>query len=265
MNDDLTAASIAAQRRTQVLGRQLEIHSTLPSTNTRAVELARQGAAEGTLILAEEQTAGRGRLGRRWWASGGSALLLSLILRPPLRPHQAQRSTMLCALGIVAGIARVSGLRTRIKWPNDIIYRGAKLGGLLTELGLAGALLDYVVVGVGINVNLDVAALPPMATPATSICAEVGGPVSRLELLLAILDEIEVRYERLKGGWSPHDEWRSLLATLGAAVQVTGDGEVLEGLAEDVDEDGALLVRTREGIRQRILAGDVTLRKHPAE
>jgi len=260
MDDTLSLATIRARLTTCLIGRNLELYEEIDSTNTRAVALARAGAPEGTLVLAEEQTAGRGRMGRRWHAPKGSSLLMSLILRPPLLPRQAQRATMIVSLAAVQVIAQVSGLKAEVKWPNDVVLGGKKVGGILTELGLRGEQLDYTVVGLGLNVNLDTSALPDLMAPATSLSAEAGRPISRLELLLALLEGIEARCERLLSGWSPHEEWREHLATLGQFVQVSTADEVIEGVAEDVDADGALQVRTQDGTLRSVLVGDVTLR-----
>jgi len=260
MDDTPILASIQARLTTRLIGRNLELYEKIDSTNTRAVALARAGAPEGTLILAEGQTAGRGRMGRHWHAPKGSSLLVSLILRPPLLPRQAQRATMIVSLAAIQAIAQVSGLRTQVKWPNDVVLGGKKVGGILTELGLRGEQLDYAVVGLGLNVNLDISSLPDLIAPATSLSAEAGRTISRLELLLALLEGVETRYERMLAGWSPHEEWREHLATLGQFVQVGTVDEVIEGLAEDVDADGALQVRTHDGTLRSVLVGDVTLR-----
>ncbi len=262
MDDALTLAAIRARLTTRLIGRNLELYETIDSTNTHAVALARAGAPEGTLVLAEEQTAGRGRMGRRWHAPRYSSLLLSLLLRPPLLPRQAQRATMIVSLAAMRAIAQVSGLRAQVKWPNDVVLGGKKVGGILTELGGRGEQLDYAVVGLGLNVNLNVSGLPDLMYPATSLSTEAGRPISRLELLLALLQEIEAYYGRLLEGWSPHEEWREHLATLGQFVQVGTADEVVEGLAEDVDADGALQVRMKDGILRSVLVGDVTLRGH---
>jgi BirA family biotin operon repressor/biotin-[acetyl-CoA-carboxylase] ligase len=187
---------------------------------------------------------------------------MSLLLCPRLAPMQAQRLTMICSLATVEAIGRVSGLRAEIKWPNDIQIAGKKVGGVLTELGLSARQLDYAIVGIGLNVNLDVVALPELMTPATSLMTEAGRPVSRLDLLMALLEEAEMRYDRLQEGWSPHAEWREHLATLGQPVRAGTPEEVIEGVAEDVDADGALLVRIHDGTLRRVLVGDVTLRGH---
>ena len=260
LGDRLTPEAIHARLDTRCVAQHLELYQEIDSTNLRAVTLARQGAPDGTLVLAEAQTRGKGRLGRRWFAPPGSSLLMSLLLRPNLALPQAPRMTMICSLGIVQGIARTTGLQARVKWPNDIVLGGKKLGGILTELGATGTRLDYVVVGMGLNVNLDLATLPEVMSPPTSLQFEMGQAVSRLELLLAILGGIDRRYQRLLAGWSPHEEWRQHLDTLGRQVSVGTAGEAIEGLAEDVDADGALIVRCGSGERRRVLVGDVTLR-----
>lgn len=260
MRDALSREAILSRLTTHVIGRSLEVHERIDSTNARAVALARSGAPDGTLVLAEWQHEGRGRLGRRWFSPPGSSLLMSLVLRPCLAPRQAQRATMICSLAAVEAIAQVTGLTAQLKWPNDITVGDRKLGGVLTELGLEGRQLTYVVVGMGLNVDLDVSALPEIMAPATSLLKELGHRVSRVDLLIAVLREVEVRYDRLAAGWSPHSEWRDHLATLGQRVQVRSCGSLVEGTAEDVDADGALLVRTDRGELRSVVVGDATLR-----
>jgi BirA family transcriptional regulator, biotin operon repressor / biotin---[acetyl-CoA-carboxylase] ligase len=269
IRDALSRSTIIAGLTTHTIGRAIEYHRQIDSTNTRAVELARAGAPEGTLVLAEEQTAGRGRLGRQWHAPAGSSLLFSLILRPDLAPSQAQRATMIVSLAAVEAIDAVTRLHAAVKWPNDVLVNGRKVGGVLTELGAgASSRLDYVVVGMGLNVNLAVEDLPEVMTPATSLMREAGQRVSRLSLLLALLERVEYHLERMRRGRSPHEAWRRRLATLGQHVVVGTPEESIEGLAVDVDADGALLVRIVDGEADaqlvRILAGDVTLRGHTA-
>jgi BirA family biotin operon repressor/biotin-[acetyl-CoA-carboxylase] ligase len=227
---------------------------------TRAGQLAEEGAAEGTMVIADQQTAGRGRLRRGWWAPAGTSLLLSLIFRPPLLPSQAQRLTMICSLSVCEAVERVGGVRAQVKWPNDVLVGERKLCGILTELGIQGSRLDFAVVGIGINVNLDLRDAPSFLAPATSLLQETGRPVSRLALLSALLGHIERRYLELRQGRSSHTEWADRLATLGHEVQVTSGVEQQIGLAVGVDQDGALLLRLEGGQQRRVLAGDVTLR-----
>jgi BirA family biotin operon repressor/biotin-[acetyl-CoA-carboxylase] ligase len=167
---------------------------------------------------------------------------------------------MICSLAIADAIEGLTSLPVDLKWPNDILIRGKKAGGILTELGTMGRHLDYVVVGMGLNVNLAVFALPELSRMATSLSQELGHEVARLELLCRILEGIETRYNSLRRGESPHEEWAARIINLGCVVQVTTADEVLVGLAEGVDADGALILHTPDGQRKRILAGDVTLR-----
>ncbi len=261
----LSAESIEKGLTTVFMGRKTIYYHSIGSTNDVARELAARGAPEGTLVIADEQTAGQGRLGRRWLAPPGTSLLMSLLFRPRfLAPYQAQRLTMVCSLAVVEAIEAVTGLAAAIKWPNDIVVQGKKTGGILTELGATGERLDYAVVGLGLNVNLDfgaVEAMGELAATATSLSQELGQEVSRLALLWRILESVEGRYQRLQAGELPHDEWASHLITLHNHVLVDTPQGVVEGWAEGVDADGALLLHTNCGERQRVLAGDVTLRK----
>jgi BirA family biotin operon repressor/biotin-[acetyl-CoA-carboxylase] ligase len=257
---ELSAASITAGLKTKLIGQSIVYCSSVGSTNEVLKELAAQGAPEGTLVIADEQTAGKGRLGRKWLAPPGTSLLLSLLFRPDLAPNQAPRLTMICSLAIADAIEGLTGLPVGLKWPNDIFIRGKKAGGILTEAGTTGGRLDYVVVGMGLNVNLAISALPELRGMATSLSQELGQEVSRLELLWRILEGIETRYKSLRRGESPHGEWAARLINLGRQVQVTTPHGVLAGWAEGVDADGALVLRTPDGQRERVLAGDVTLR-----
>jgi BirA family biotin operon repressor/biotin-[acetyl-CoA-carboxylase] ligase len=231
------------------------------STNDDARRLAVAGAPDGSLVLADYQSAGRGRLDRSWDAPAGSGLLLSLLFRPALAARDIQHLTMLCGLATADAIEAQLGLRAGLKWPNDVLIGERKVGGILTEVELDGEHVEFVIVGIGLNVNLDVAALPgPLLARATSLSAELGRPVARLPLLLALLAGIEARtIALLSGGAGPHREWSARLVTTGRPVVVdTGEGE-WTGIAEGVDEDGALLVRPPGGEPRRVIAGDVTL------
>lgn len=257
---ELSVEGIKQGLKTDLIGRSVVYYSSIGSTNEVLKELAHQGAPEGTLVIADEQTAGKGRLGRKWLAPPGTSLLLSLLFRPNITPHQASRLTMICSLAIADAIEGLTGLSVGLKWPNDVFIRGKKAGGILTESGTMGQHLDYVVVGMGLNVNLDLSALPELRDMATSLSQELGREVPRLGLLWTILEGIEARYKSLRSGQSPHEEWAARLVNLGREVQVTTPGEVLAGWAEGVDADGALILRTPDGQRRRVLGGDVALR-----
>ena len=279
----LDFSTIQSALTTQVFGRELAVLPRTGSTNDVAKDLAARGAPEGTVVVADEQTAGRGRLARRWLAPPRTSLLCSLLFRPDLPPIQAQRLTMLCSLAAADAIEQVAGLQVHLKWPNDLVVKSQlanrksavrnlhspfsilysptwrKLAGILTETGITGERLDFAVVGIGINVNVGPEALPTLAPDATSILAEVGCPVDRVALLVAFLAGVERRYQGLRAGESPYREWAVRLATLGQPVEVSTPAGVLAGVAESVDEDGALLLRLPDGGWRRLLAGDVTL------
>jgi BirA family biotin operon repressor/biotin-[acetyl-CoA-carboxylase] ligase len=262
--DSLSAERIERGLGTSLVGRNLLFLAEAGSTNDEASRLARAGAPNGTLVVADYQVSGRGRLARRWLAPPGSSLLISLVLRPDLEPSQAQRLTMICGLAAATAVESETGLHVDIKWPNDLLCRGAKVGGILTELVLTGEQIDFGVVGLGLNVNLEPSQLGDnLLMPVTSLSHELGRPVSRVSLLWAYLREVETRYVALETGRSPVEEWSDRLTTLGQQVKVTGIDGVLEGQAEDVDADGALLVRITDGGLHRIVAGDVTLREEP--
>jgi BirA family biotin operon repressor/biotin-[acetyl-CoA-carboxylase] ligase len=263
--EPLSAESISRGLDTGYVGHNLVFSATAGSTNSIARRLAREGAPEGTLVITEYQSAGRGRLDRRWQAPPGTSLLLSLLFRPDLAPHQVQRLTMICGLATVDAIEAETGLPVGLKWPNDLVYGGAKLGGILTEIELAGSRVDSVVVGIGLNVNLEPDQLSgPLMMSATSLAREIGAPVARLPLLLALLSAVEARYGAVVAGHSPHHEWAAKLTTIGQPVAVHSADSELHGIAESVDADGGLRVRLPDGSLQTVLAADVSLRSRGA-
>ncbi len=261
--DVLTVDRLAADLPTRRLGRPAHVFDALPSTNTWLMEQARQGAPEGALALADVQTAGKGRLGRVWQSPTGAGLLFSLLFRPapPATPGQTM---MAVAVGLVDGLAAHLGVAARLKWPNDILLDGGKLAGLLGESSTDRDGQVLAVIGCGLNVNLapaDFPPPPPGGTPPSSLLAALGHPVERVPLLHALLLGIETHYESLRAGQSPYADWRRLCATLGQPVAAQGVGGTVEGVAEDVAEDGSLLVRRADGTLTAVAAGDVTLRR----
>ena len=273
---DLSAEAIAAALTTRRLGRPVLYFPRTGSTNDVAHERAAAGAAEGLLVIADEQTAGRGRLDRRWWAPPGSSLLMSLLLRPALPPDQAGQLTMCLGLAAVEAIEAVTGLRPALKWPNDLLLEDRKLGGMLTELRLEGERLAYAVLGLGVNVNVTFDerrtgsdgrrrhssfVLRPssdLADTAISLSMVLGHPVDRLALLAALLARCEAWYERALAGESPHAAWAARLDTVGRRVTVATTTGSVAGMAVGVTPEGALLVRDDDAAEHVIWSGDVT-------
>jgi BirA family biotin operon repressor/biotin-[acetyl-CoA-carboxylase] ligase len=254
VNNDISPASILKELSTQFVGRRILYFPAIPSTMNEAKKAARAGAAEGTIIIAEEQTVGRGRLGRGWLSPRGN-IALSLIIRPTL--EQLPRLNMVASLAIVHCIENVTGLKAEIKWPNDILIGGKKVCGILVESALRGGSVDWAIIGIGINIDLAASLLSEFG--ATSLCYELGHEVSRLELLKCLLGELERFYLALRSGEPIHEEWRKRLVTLGKMVRLKSAGVVEEGYAEAVDEDGYLLLRRPDGNLIRIAGGEATL------
>ena len=266
----LSAVTIQRNLTTRIFGHPVYYYPKIDSTNTALKSLANAGAPEGTLAIANEQSAGRGRFKRRWRAPGGSSLLTSLLFRPVfLPPSRAQHLMMLCALAAADAVAAETGISADLKWPNDLMHKGRKLAGFLSEMSFSGSKLEWVVVGMGLNVNLNFSAFSkpdqdsniPLAQTAVSLQMITGHQVSRLPLLRAYLAGVEQRYSALQAGASPYAEWRARLTTLGQKITVSGSSSILRGLAKDVAEDGTLLLKPAGGQVKRVAAGDVSIAK----
>ncbi|MCL0087784.1 biotin--[acetyl-CoA-carboxylase] ligase [Dehalococcoidia bacterium] len=257
--DSLLPEEIKAGLRTNLLGQQIAYHRELTSTQDAAKALAAQGANEGTIVVAETQAAGRGRIGRGW-ASPPGGVYLSIILRPAIKPSEALRFPLIAGVAVAQAIEQLTGLKPRLKWPNDVILEGRKAGGILSEMSAEMDRINYIVIGMGINVNTERAHFPEeIAGIATSLREECGKEVSRVQLVQEILAQLESLYEDFQiSGFEPiRERWKALSNTIGARVSVRGEREQVEGAAIDIDEDGALILRKANGALERVIAGDV--------
>ena len=256
--DSLSPAAITRNLATKFIGQRVIYYPSLPSTMAVAREEAQNRAPEGTAVIADEQTAGRGRMGRVWRSPKGS-IALSVILYPDV--GYLPSLIMVASLAVVHSIELVAGLKPQVKWPNDVLIADKKVCGILVESRVRGNIVDYSIIGIGVNINLDPAHLGEVLPPATSLSQELGREVSRQDVVRQLLLETDRLYLSLLAGGSVYEEWRDRLVTLGRRVTVTWAKTRYEGVAESVDRDGSLLLRRADGSLTRIVAGDVTLRE----
>ncbi|MFZ5571402.1 MAG: biotin--[acetyl-CoA-carboxylase] ligase [Thermodesulfobacteriota bacterium] len=259
-SEHLLPDEIRDRLHTRVMGRG-GIH-TFPladSTNTLAKDLADHGALEGTIVLAETQTGGRGRKGRSWFSPEREGIYLSLILRPDISPFEVQGITLLSAVALTDSLGRRTSLKAAIKWPNDVFVGSRKIAGILTETSSEMDITNYVVVGLGVNVNTR--RFPePLDRSATSLFLETGRHFSRVELLRDFLEEFETLYlsAQSRGFAGVFDRWRSLTNTIGRRVRITMHQGSRSGIVRDIDTDGALMITDDQGRTSRILSGDLS-------
>ncbi|MBT9140985.1 MAG: Bifunctional ligase/repressor BirA [Dehalococcoidia bacterium] len=247
--------------KANIFGKQIYYQRTIDSTNRLARELAAAGEPEGTLILSEEQLSGRGRLGRSWLSPAGG-IWFSLIVRPPLPLYKAQLMTLLAVVAAVEATQKTSGLSPGIKWPNDLLLGGRKLAGILTEVSAEMERVNYLVLGIGLNANLSAEHFQgELADSATSLLLETGQLVSRVRWMQNFLTVFEQAYlvAKEQGFASVIACWRRYSVTLGQNVIVISGGRSVHGTALDIDEQGALLVKTAAG-QEAFLAGEVSLK-----
>ncbi len=257
-DENLSANEITQGLETRFIGQRVLYFPSVTSTNEMAKQEARQGAAAGTVIITGEQTKGKGRLKRAWLTPQGN-IALSIILYPEI--FCLPSLIMLASLAVVHSIEEVTGLKSQIKWPNDVLINGKKVCGILIESDVQGNTVNYSVIGIGINVNLKPTDFPEIQPTATSLYNELDIEVSRLSVVRHLLAEMESLYLVVSTGGSIYKEWREKLVTLGQSVRVTAGEAIYEGVAESVAGDGSLLLRSLDGRLTKIVAGDVTLRE----
>jgi BirA family biotin operon repressor/biotin-[acetyl-CoA-carboxylase] ligase len=257
VEDSLSPASITHNLETHFVGQRVIYYPSLTSTIEVAKQEAQRGAVEGTVIIADEQTAGKGRIKRVWLSPKGN-IALSIILYPSVA--YLPFLIMLASLAVVHSIEAATGLKSQLKWPNDVLINERKVCGVLIESNVRGDIVDYTIISIGVNVNLRLCDFPEIQPTATSLSDELGRDVSRLSLIRCLLVEVERLYLALPTKNSIYEEWRDNLVTLGRRVRVKSGEAIDEGVAESVATDGSLLLRHSDGSLTKVVAGDVTLR-----
>lgn len=255
--EEYTPQSISAGLPTAVVGRTIFVHQTLTSTMDEALKLARAGADDGTVVIADTQTAGKGRFDRRWLSESGASILMSVILKPTV--DELPNLNMGISLAILRAIRRYPGVRGTIKWPNDIKINDLKLCGTLLDSYFDKSKLEFSIAGIGLNVNLDTSKYSDISRLATSLSTITGTEVSRLKVLQCLLEELDVNYREAKQNVSFFSEWRSNISTLGQQVSVKTGGKTMSGVAEGVNEQGELLLRGTDGMVHNLNSGEVSL------
>jgi len=247
--------------QTRVIGRDIRVFQETTSTNDVVEKLARDGVKEGVAVFAESQTRGRGRMGRKWVSPPGKGLWFSVLLRPGLLPQETTRLTIASATALRRAIAEHTGLQAEIKWPNDLLLSGKKIAGILTELNAELDHVRYVILGVGVDVNLVTSDFPEAVRPlATSLKIASGRAINRPGLAVAILREFDRDYARVCSGQfvTVANEWEEHCTTLGREVSIRIGQREVRGRAESLSPEGELLVRTEHGRLERVGGGDVS-------
>lgn len=259
--DKLYGYDFSGELGTKSLGKQSIYHyDSIESTNDKAYELAEKGEAEGTIVIAETQTRGKGRIGRKWISPRSGGIYTSLILRPDAETDEIPAVTLIAGIAIIKAIKKTCGIEAKMKWPNDILIDGRKVCGILTEIKAQPDRVDFLVLGIGINVNTAPGKLPK---EATSLKEKTGSDISRMELLKHVLEEVEKDYIRFskKGFSSLRGECKKASMVIGQHVKIEEHHRSVEGRAVDIDEKGALTIKLKDGSLKRIFSGDVILSK----
>ena len=261
--DRLTADDIKARLKTKRIGSDILVFEETASTNDVVEHLAKSGAGEGLVVFAESQTRGRGRRGREWASPRGKGLWFSVLLRPPLPPAAASRITVAASVAVARAIRETCRVEARIKWPNDVTLNGRKLAGILTELRAEADEILLAILGLGIDVNCEREDFPnDLKRVATSLKLETGNAQDRVSLAVRVLTALDECYElTLTDFDAVADEWAELCTTLGHQIVVTIGQRRVEGFAQALDSDGALLVRCDSGQLERILGGDLAVER----
>jgi BirA family transcriptional regulator, biotin operon repressor / biotin---[acetyl-CoA-carboxylase] ligase len=261
--DLLTQEEVADKIKNNRIGKSIIHFNTIDSTNIKAKELAANGAEDGTVIISEEQTAGKGRLGRHWISPKNKGIWMSIILRPHINPMYASRVTLIGAAAVFKAVES-QGIRTLIKWPNDIVLNGKKVCGILTEMSAELNRIHYLVIGIGINANVDDIDFPEeIKTSATSLKIESGHPIDRKSLTAEILNNFEILYDKFLSDSSIKDSvaiCRENSVLLGKEIRIINNGKETEAKALDINDDGELVVVHPDGTTGVVFSGEVSMR-----
>ncbi|MBI1976117.1 MAG: biotin--[acetyl-CoA-carboxylase] ligase [Candidatus Omnitrophica bacterium] len=258
--DRLIPEEIRFGLNTRWMGQKIVSYEETASTNDVAAKLAVQGMPEGTVVFAESQSKGRGRLGRAWVSPKGKSILMSVIFRPKLLPNQASQITLMSAVAAAKAVEKETGITSQIKWPNDILIEGKKIAGILTEMQAETDQIRYLIVGIGMNVNVPKEALPENATSIHIETGDMGqGTGDRIRLAQELLRQLERGYDLLHDGqWETVcQEWQERSILTGKQVNVRCMERQIEGTVTGLDPDGSLLIRLDHGLTERVMAGDV--------
>lgn len=258
--DLLLPAEVMADLDTELIGREVVYWVETDSTNLRAHELGKAGAVEGTVVLADSQTAGKGRLGRKWCSPPGVNVYASVLVRPPVAPRYASQLTFLSAAAVARAVAEIGNLPVTVKWPNDVLVRGRKVAGLLNELDAETERIHYLVLGIGVNLNMELGQFPEdLRYPATSLMLECGKKVSRRDFSRCMLRHLDSLYSLyLAQGFEPVlAAWQEYFDLTGRMVEVDYQDRRVVGCVKGLNSDGALLLDLADGSTERVLAGDV--------
>ncbi|MFQ5905274.1 MAG: biotin--[acetyl-CoA-carboxylase] ligase [bacterium] len=255
--DVLSEREIAMELKTSFIGRAIHCYSTIGSTNDLAKRLGEDGAEEGTVVIADEQRRGRGRFGRSWLSPKGEGIWMSVILRPQAGLEPVTALSLVAAYSVATSVRELTGMRATIKWPNDVRVGEKKMCGILAELDRDSAGGEFIVLGIGVNVN-QVEFGEDLAQAATSIRIETGRIASRLPLIRRILENLEKFYVRARrdGFSSVIEKLREISTLVGKRVEVSMGEETVSGYVQDIDDRGRLIVRTDDGRIREILAGE---------
>lgn len=260
--DVMTEAELFSRMKSKWAGRYLDYSETVDSTNNRAKQLAERGAKSGTLIIADSQSAGKGRRGRSWTSPPGTGIWMSLILRPQILPSCASMLTLVAAMAVSDGIDKETGLNSQIKWPNDIVVDGRKVCGILTEMSAELDGIHYVVVGMGINANTK--EFPEeIAETATSLCRQTGQTVWRSQIIAAVMEAFEGYYDKFMESRDLsllYDAYNKKLANYGREVMVMSSTGNYQGVSHGINQKGELLVELPDKTVTKVVSGEVSVR-----